>query len=127
MAAFLDVQITCSGADKEKVGYHCDKYKCRSQPQGGGREDLKVGGRPSPLASPPGRRPPPPPNASLGDSPSLNPPWGERFWSRSSPPPRRSMKMVFESKLARPCSLSHPAPPSTWPGSLATHQKAAAT
>ena len=25
------------------------------------------------------------------------------------------------------CSLSHPAPPSTWPGSLATHQKAAAT
>ena len=26
------------------------------------------------LASPPGRHPPPPPNASLGDSPSLNPP-----------------------------------------------------
>ena len=26
------------------------------------------------LASPPGRRPRPPPNASLGDSPSLNPP-----------------------------------------------------
>jgi len=29
-------------------------------------------------------------------------PWRERFWSRSLPPPRRSMKMVFESKLARP-------------------------
>ena len=26
------------------------------------------------LASPPGCHPPPPPNASLGDSPSLNPP-----------------------------------------------------
>ena len=29
-------------------------------------------------------------------------PWRERFWSRSLPPPRRNMKMVFESKLARP-------------------------